>query len=60
MSSNHDTLENPIWVKVSVDYPQFQDYLVNMLNKSSFKDSFIPSIEMSKYEEYSVLRFSGI
>lgn len=46
------------WTKVTVEYGQFQDYILKMLEKSSFKDSFLPNVDMNKYEEYTVYRFS--
>ena len=38
------------WTKVPVEYGQFGDYFVNLLGKSQYGNSFLPVIEMSKYD----------
>jgi len=46
------------WTKVPVEYGQINEYVTNLLSKSDLKDSFIGSIEINKYEEVTVFRFS--
>ena len=40
---------NP-WKKLNVEYGQFPDYFANLLKKSAFSKSFIPVIDIQKYE----------
>lgn len=36
------------WTKVPVEYSQLNDYVISLLNKSSFASSFIPIIDLAK------------
>lgn len=46
------------WTKVPLEYGQFADYFISMLSKSQYGQSFLSTIEMSKYDEYTVFRFT--
>ena len=46
------------WTKVPVEYGQFSDYFNNLLAKSQYGNSFLSVIEMAKYDEYTILRFT--
>lgn len=42
------------WVKVIVEFGQLNEYTARMLESSSFKDSFSPTIDLTKYEEITI------
>jgi len=46
------------WTKVPLEYGQFADYFSNILSKCQCGSSFLPVIEMSRYDEYTILRYT--
>ncbi len=44
------TQNMPKWKKLQVEYSQFADFIGSSLSKSDFKKSFIPQVELQRYE----------
>ena len=38
------------WTKVPVEYSQLHDYMTNLLSKGSFSESFLPQIDLLRWE----------
>ena len=44
------------WKKIEVEYGEFTDFFSLSLSKSSFAQSFLPIIEIPRYEELTVFQ----
>ena len=46
------------WTKVPLEYGQFADYFTSLLNKSQFGSSFLQIVEMARYDEITIFRYT--